>query len=99
MKHKIISISKAKAELLSLAKRVYSNGEAFLITKDGEPYSVLIPVEEYDAMLETSELLADKNAMRNLKKALADADNGRTWKRDSKGKWIKSSISKNKEAA
>jgi len=89
MRHKIISISKAKSELLSLAKRVYNNGESFLITKDGEPYSVLVPIEEYESMLETSDVLNDTKGLNNLKKALNDEQNGRIFKRDAKGCWIK----------
>jgi prevent-host-death family protein len=74
MRHKIISISKAKARLLEIARKVNEEGDAYLLTKNGAPYGVLVPLEEYEALLET---------------ALQDERKGRLWKRDRHGKWIK----------
>ncbi len=39
MKQTIMSLSKAKAKLLELARAANDNGEAFILTKDGTPVS------------------------------------------------------------
>ena len=89
MKQKIISVSHAKAKLLELMRRVHEDGQAFLLTKDGKPVGALVPMEEYEALLETADILIDTEAFKDLEAALEDERNGRVYKRDSKGKWSK----------
>ena len=97
MRHKIISISKAKAELLQIAREVAGEGRAYLLTKDGEAIGALIPMEDYEAFLETDEILSSPEAMRNLEKALDQERAGRTWVRDRGGRWTRTQ--KRKKAA
>ena len=47
MRQKIISVSKAKAKLLELIRNVNEGGYAYLLTKDGEPVSALIPLQVF----------------------------------------------------
>lgn len=89
MKHKIISISKAKAKLLELTRRTNEDGEAFLLTKDGEPISALVPLDLYESLLETADVLNDKESIKNLEKALKNEAQGHLWKRDQKGRWVR----------
>ncbi len=56
---------------------------------DGEPIGALVPMEDYDALLETSDVLADSRTMRDLRQALEDEERRRLWKRDARGKWVK----------
>lgn len=97
MKHKIISVTQAKARLSELTKSVFEEGFAYLLTKDGTPVSVLVPVEEYEALLETENVSQNRDLMDDLQAALADEKNNRLWKRDKKGKWSK--VKKSKTAA
>ena len=87
MRHKIISVSRAKARLLELAREVNEEGEAFLLTKDGEAIAALVPMADYEALLETSDVLSDSDTLKNLEQALEDEKKGRLWKRDKKGQW------------
>jgi prevent-host-death family protein len=89
MRHKILSVSKAKAKLLELTRKVDEEGEAYLLTKDGEPVSALVPVEDYEALSETLNILADHKTMKDLAAALDDEKRSRLWKRDKGGKWIR----------
>jgi prevent-host-death family protein len=89
MRHQIISLSKAKEQLLALARQVNEEGRAFVLTKDGVPVGALVPMEEYEALSETSEVLANSNVIRSLKKALEEEKAGKLWNRDKSGKWIK----------
>ena len=42
-----------------------------LITTDDKPVSVLLPMEDYEALIETMDLLANPKAMRTLRAAKA----------------------------
>jgi len=67
---KLLTISKAKQQLLDLARRNQELGESFIILKDGEPVSALLPFEEYEALLETLDILeTEPDILAKLKKA------------------------------
>jgi antitoxin YefM len=90
MRHKLIAISKAKSKLLEITRKVHDEGEAYVLTKDGEAMGALIPMENYESLLETSDVLADQETLKNLERALYDEKTNNLWKRDKGGKWIKS---------
>jgi len=56
---KIISITEAKQNLLKLARRNQELGESFIIVKDSEPISALIPFDEYESLMETLHILTE----------------------------------------
>lgn len=89
MRQKIISVSKAKAKLLELTRNVNEGGYAYLLTKDGEAVSALIPLRDYEALTETLDILSDRESLKNLNQALEDEKKSRLWKRDGNGKWTK----------
>ncbi len=91
MKQTIMSLTKAKAKLLELARAANDNGEAFILTKDGAPVSALIPMNEYEAFLETVEIEEDADLKKVLARSLRDEKAGRLWTRDKSGKWKKHS--------
>ncbi len=93
MRHKIISVSQAKARLLELARAVNEDGEAFILTKDGEPIGALVPMADYEALQETSDVLASSETLKNLEQAPEDARKGRLWKRDKNGRWTRVRVS------
>jgi PHD/YefM family antitoxin component YafN of YafNO toxin-antitoxin module len=66
----LLTITKAKQQLLELARRNQELGESFVILKDGEPVSALLPFEEYEALLETLDILeTEPDILRKLKQA------------------------------
>jgi prevent-host-death family protein len=89
MRHEILSVSKAKARLLDLTRKVQEEGKAYVLTRDGDPVGALVPIEDYESLLETMEVMADRKAMRDLAAALADERGGRLFKRDKNGRWTK----------
>lgn len=91
MRHTILSVTQAKARLLELTKQSNENGEAFLLTRDGSPVAALVPLEEYESILETADVLANPVSLASLEAALEDEQKGRLWKRDEKGRWVKQS--------
>ena len=61
----IYPISEAQAKLSRLCKR----GRRFIIANRNRPVMVAMPVEEFEAMLETMDVLANPDAMREIQRA------------------------------
>lgn len=79
----IISITQAKQRLLELSRRNVELGESFVMVKDAVPVSALIPFEEYEAMLETIDILeTEPDILKKLKRAEKEIARGKfvEWK-------------------
>ena len=98
MRHKLISISKAKAKLLEIAREVNEEGSAYLLTKDGVAIGVIVPMEDYEALLETDDVIANPSTLASLKVALDDEAKGKLWRRSKSGQWQKIKKSQKKSA-
>ena len=62
-----VSVSKAQSGLPKLCR----DKKAILITTHEKPISVLLPIEDYEALIETMDLLANPTAMQTLRAAKA----------------------------
>lgn len=85
----LLTITKAKQQLLELARRNQELGESFIILKDGEPVSALLPFEEYEAILETLDILeTEPDILKKLKNAERDIAAGhyKVWNKEKKSK-------------
>ena len=79
----LISITQAKNKLPELARRMETLGESFVIVKDSEPVGALIPIDEYESMLETLDILeTEPDILKKLKKSEAEIKAGKftVWK-------------------
>ncbi len=59
------TISEAQAKLPGLCR----SGRRFVISRRDKPVYVAMPLEDYDALLETMELLSNPKAMQTLRAA------------------------------
>lgn len=75
---KIVTVTDAKRDLLSLVKEVGEYQEVFAITRKGLPAAVLISMDDYEGLLETLEILSDPKAMKSITKSLRQLDKGHT---------------------
>ncbi len=62
-----VTITKAQSGLPKLCR----DKKPVLITRHDKPMSVLLPIEDYEALIETLDLLANPKAMRTLRAAKA----------------------------
>ncbi len=67
MKKVTYTVSEAQANLPGLCR----TGRRFVISRRDKPVYVAMPLEDYDALLETMELLSDPTAMKTLRSAKA----------------------------
>ena len=78
----VLPATTVKRRFLELLSRVGREGAAITITKNGVPAGVLVSADEYEALLETVEILADENAVRRLARARRGFAGGRTLSHD-----------------
>ena len=71
-----IPVSKAKANLLDLVRKIKDSDDMIAITKNGMPEVVLISMDKFLGLLETLEILSDAKAMKSIRKSIREADKG-----------------------
>ena len=72
-----IPLSKAKARLSEYIRRVREEHESFGITHRGTVEGVLLSVEEYESLIETLEILSDRDLVASIRRGLRDEKAGR----------------------
>lgn len=73
-----LTASTAKGKFLSLLRRSHDLGEKYTITHKGRPCAVLMSTDEYEGLIETLEILQDKNITKELLLSIKEADHGKT---------------------
>lgn len=74
---KTLSITKAREELTIIGDRAKRFLEKFIVTVNGSPSFIIMSYDEYQSMQETSEILADKKLMRDIKTAEEELRDGK----------------------
>jgi prevent-host-death family protein len=74
----ILPATTVKRRFLELLKRLGPERSVITITRNGVPAGVLMSVEEYEALMETLEILADPKLTRSLARARRNFERGRT---------------------
>lgn len=73
----VIPLTEARNHFTQLVEEASNFFARFTITRKGKPEAVLMSKEEYDALLDTLEILANKETMRSLRRAKEDIKKGR----------------------
>ena len=68
----ILPVTKVKRNLLDILKRMEEEEATIAITRNGEPVSVMMPYSRYEALLETIDILSDKQILESLEKSKKD---------------------------
>jgi len=71
-----IPVTKAKANLLDLVRKIKDSDDTVAITKNGVPEVVLISMDKFQGLLETMEILSDEKAMKAIRKSIREANKG-----------------------
>jgi antitoxin YefM len=71
-----VPIRRFRQELAALLDEVERKREHVTITRNGTPAAVLVPVDEYAALEETAEILADAETMGALDQGRREAESG-----------------------
>ena len=72
-----VPVTKAKATLLEIMRRLERSDQYIAITKNGVPEAVLMSMRKFKGLIETLEILSDEKAMKTLRKSIREAQEGR----------------------
>lgn len=80
---KDIPITEVRDELTSLPEQLTQTHETVTVTRRGKPVLAILPWEEYEALVETLDVLSDPELMAALRKSLKEAKQGKLipWER------------------
>ncbi|MFA5063482.1 MAG: type II toxin-antitoxin system Phd/YefM family antitoxin [Candidatus Omnitrophota bacterium] len=74
----ILTVTEAKAHFLELIRNSDKRLERFTITKQGKPAAVVMNADEFGGWLETLEIMSDKKALGEIRKAKRELNLGKT---------------------
>jgi prevent-host-death family protein len=74
---KAVTATHAKNSFLEILRGAEEHGEEVLVTRNGRPCAVVVSAEEWEALLETIEILSDPDMMRKVNRALRERKVGR----------------------
>jgi prevent-host-death family protein len=75
---KTVPVRTLRAELAALLDDVTDRREHVIVTRRGRPAVAMVPIDEYEALEETAEILSDPSTLRAIQRGLADLRAGRT---------------------
>ena len=71
-----VPVTRAKAMLLDLVRKIKDSDETIAITKNGVPEVVLISMNKFQGLMETLDILSDEKAMKSIRKSIRQVNKG-----------------------
>jgi prevent-host-death family protein len=75
---KTVPVRELRSNLSSLLDDVSDRRDHVLVTRNGAPAAALVPIDEYEALEETAEILSDPDALAALETGLAEIERDET---------------------
>jgi antitoxin YefM len=75
---KTVPVRELRANLSSLLDEVSDRRDHVLVTRNGVPAAAIVPIDEYEALEETAEILSDPAAIAALEEGLGEIERGET---------------------
>jgi prevent-host-death family protein len=75
---KTVPVREFRGNLSKLLSDVADRRDHVVVTRNGRPAAVLVPVDEYEALEESAEVLSDPDALAALETGLAEIQRGET---------------------
>jgi antitoxin YefM len=69
-------LAEVRQHLSKIVEAAVSSHERFDITRNGKRAAVLLSADDYDSLLETLDILADADLVRDLHRGLREAEGG-----------------------
>src|SRR5439155_22724642 len=69
---KIVPVREFRTRLSELLSDVADRRDHVLVTRNGKPAAALVPIDEYEALEETAEILSDPDAIAAIEAGLAE---------------------------
>jgi antitoxin YefM len=75
---KTVPVRELRSNLSSLLNDVSDRRDHVLVTRNGTPAAALVPIDEYEALEETAEVLSDPEALSAREAGLAEIERSET---------------------
>jgi antitoxin YefM len=75
---KLVPVREFRSRLSEFLSDVAERREHVLVTRNGKPAAALVPIDEYEALEETAEILSDPDAIAAIEAGLAELSRGET---------------------
>jgi antitoxin YefM len=75
---KIVPVREFRTKLSELLSDVADRRDHVLVTRNGKPAAALVPVDEYEALEESAEILSDSATLEAIEAGLAELTRGET---------------------
>jgi antitoxin YefM len=75
---KTVPVRELRANLSTLLDEVSDRRDHVLVTRNGVPAAALVPIDEYEALEESAEILSDPGAIAALEEGLGEIERGET---------------------
>jgi len=73
-----ITLKELRPELPEVIKNIDTKLDRYIITKRGKPVVMMMNIDDYESILETIEILSDKQAVQRIKQAKEEIAKGKT---------------------
>ena len=75
---KYVPVREFRSRLSELLDEVADRRDHILVTRNGKPAAAMVPIDEYEAIEETAEILSNPDAIAAIEAGLADLNRGDT---------------------
>jgi antitoxin YefM len=75
---KTVSVREFRDNISQLLGDVADRRDHVVVTRNGRPAAMVVPIDEYEALEEAVEILSDKDAMAAIEAGRAEAERGET---------------------
>ena len=72
----MVPLAEARANLSKLVDEAMTTHERIEVSKNGRRAAVILGADDYDSLLETLDILSDRDLMDAIRQGLADAERG-----------------------
>jgi antitoxin YefM len=75
---KTVPVREFRSNLSQMLSDVADRRDHVVVTRNGRPAAALVPIDEYEALEETAEILSDPDAMAAIEAGRAEGERGET---------------------
>jgi len=75
---KTVPVKELRADLANLLDQVAVRREHVIVTRHGRPAAAIVPIDEYDALEETAEILSDPETLKSIARGRREIEAGET---------------------
>jgi prevent-host-death family protein len=75
---KTVPVRELRSNLSRLLSDVADRRDHVLVTRNGRPAAAIVPIDEYEALEETAEILSDSRTLEAIEAGLAELSRGET---------------------